>query len=82
MVSLSIRGITGWVNPFFLAVRRPWTISIVWGGLGAPFFVAPLGALSSGGSVVGGGSRWSAAVRDTPGRPTRQTPARTPWLQA
>ena len=42
MVSLSIRGMTGWVNPFFLARRRPGTLSVarrrsagaffVWGG--------------------------------------------------
>ena len=25
MVPLSISGMTGWVNPFFLAARRPWT---------------------------------------------------------
>ena len=27
-MSLSIMGMTGWVNPFFLAVRRPWTLSV------------------------------------------------------
>ena len=30
----------------------------------------------------GGGSRWSNATRDAPGRPTRQTQVRTPWLQS
>ena len=29
MVSLSIMGMTGWVNPFFLAVRRPWTLPVL-----------------------------------------------------
>jgi hypothetical protein len=28
MVPLSIRGMTGWVNPFFLTVQRPWTLSV------------------------------------------------------
>jgi glycosyltransferase involved in cell wall biosynthesis len=29
MVSLSIRGMTGWVNPCWLTVRRPWTLSVL-----------------------------------------------------
>jgi hypothetical protein len=28
MVSLSIMGMTGWVNLFFLAARRPWTLFV------------------------------------------------------
>jgi hypothetical protein len=28
MVPLSIMGMTGWVNPFYLAVRRPWTLFV------------------------------------------------------
>jgi hypothetical protein len=29
MVSLSIIGMTGWVNPCCLAMRRPWTLSVL-----------------------------------------------------
>jgi hypothetical protein len=39
MVSLSIRGMTGWVNPFFLAARRPWTFSVAWRRSAGAFFV-------------------------------------------
>jgi hypothetical protein len=39
MVSLSIRGMTGRVNPFFLAMRRPGTLSVVRRRFAAPFFV-------------------------------------------
>jgi hypothetical protein len=39
MVSLSIRGITGWVNPFFLAARRPWTLSVARRWSAGAFFV-------------------------------------------
>ena len=28
MVSLSIIGMTGWVNPLHVAVRRPWTLFV------------------------------------------------------
>jgi hypothetical protein len=53
MVSLSIRGMTGWVNPFFLAARRPGTLFVARRRSAGAFFVEPLGALLSGGSVVG-----------------------------
>jgi hypothetical protein len=69
MVSLSIIGMTGWVNPFFLAARRPWTLFVARRrSAGAFFCVDPLGALPSGGSAGGEGARWSAAARDAPGR--------------
>jgi hypothetical protein len=39
MVSLSIRGMTGWVNPFFLAMRRPGTLSVARRRSAGAFFV-------------------------------------------
>ena len=39
MVSLSIMGMTGWVNPFFLAVRRPGTLSVARRRSAGAFFV-------------------------------------------
>ena len=43
MVSTSIMGMTGWVNPFFLAVRRPGPLSIAGRRSAGAFFVANLG---------------------------------------
>jgi hypothetical protein len=39
MVPLSIMGMTGWVNPFFLATRRPWTLSVLRRRSAGAFFV-------------------------------------------
>jgi hypothetical protein len=54
MVSLSIRGMTGWVNPYSRLPSALGPSSSHGGGLRALFFVELLGALPSGGSVVGG----------------------------
>jgi hypothetical protein len=82
MVSLSIRGMTGWVNPFCLAMRRPWTRSVLRRRSAGAFFCGKPGGFDRWGRRrEGGGARWSAAVRDPPGRHTRPTQARTPWLQ-
>jgi hypothetical protein len=43
MVTLSIIGMTGWVNPFWLTVRRPGTLSVLRRRSGGAFFCA-LGA--------------------------------------
>jgi hypothetical protein len=74
MVPLSIRGMTGWVNPFFLPVQRPWTLSVARRRSAGAFFCGTLGGfalweLRHG----GGGARWSDAACDAPGRPTRHT---------
>jgi hypothetical protein len=66
MVSLSIIGITGWVNPLRVAVRRPWTLSVARRrSAGAFFCVAPLGALLSGDSVGVGEAHGGATPRGT-----------------
>jgi hypothetical protein len=39
MVSLSISGMLGWVNPFFLAARRPGTLSVARRRSAGAFFV-------------------------------------------
>jgi len=39
MVSLSIIGMTGWVNPLRVAVRRPGTLSVARRWSGGAFFV-------------------------------------------
>jgi hypothetical protein len=39
MVPLSVRGMTGWVNPFFLAIRRPGTLSVARRRSAGAFFV-------------------------------------------
>jgi hypothetical protein len=39
MVPLSIMGMTGWVNPFCLAVRRPGTLSVARRRSAGAFFV-------------------------------------------
>jgi hypothetical protein len=44
MVPLSIMGMTGWVNPFFLAMRRPWTLSVARRRSAGAFFVENPGA--------------------------------------
>jgi len=78
MVPLSIMGMTGWVNPCCLAVRRPWILFVArrWSA-GAFFCGPPRGFALWGLRRAGGGSRWSAAARDAPGRHN----GRTPWLQ-
>jgi hypothetical protein len=39
MASLSIMGMTGWVNPFYLTVRRPWTFFVARRRSAGAFFV-------------------------------------------
>jgi hypothetical protein len=39
MISLSILGMTGWVNPLRVAVRRPWTLSVARRRSAGAFFV-------------------------------------------
>jgi hypothetical protein len=39
MVTLSIIGMTGWVNPLRVAMRRPWTLSVLRRRSGGAFFV-------------------------------------------
>ena len=39
MVPLSIMGMTGWVNPSWLTVRRPWTLFVIWRRSAGAFFV-------------------------------------------
>jgi hypothetical protein len=53
MVSLSIMGMTGWVNPSWLLGALGPSLSRG-GGLWAPFFVENPGSLTSGGSVMWG----------------------------
>ena len=65
MVSLSIRGMTGWVNPFCLAVRRPWTLSVSRRGSAGAFFCETPGGIDLWGLHRGwGGSRWRDAARE------------------
>jgi hypothetical protein len=59
MVSLSIMGMTGWVNPFFLAARRPWTLFVARRRSAGAFFCGtPRGfdfwGLRRGGEAHGG----------------------------
>jgi hypothetical protein len=51
MVSLSIRGMTGWVSPFCLAARRPWTLFVARRRSAGAFFVWG-GSAGAGPSVV------------------------------
>ena len=82
MVPLSIMGMTGWVNPFFLVVRRPGTLSIARRRSTGAFFCGKSGSFDLWGlRRGGGGSRWSDAVCDAPGRHPRYTQDRTLWLQ-
>jgi hypothetical protein len=82
MVSLSIIGMTGWVNPLHVAVRRPGTLSVARRRSAGAFFCGTARGFDGRGCRRGaGGARWSAAARDAPGRPTRHPPARTSWLQ-
>jgi hypothetical protein len=50
--------------PFFLAVRRPWTLSVARRRSAGAFFCGKPGSLTSGGSAVWGGSRWRDAARE------------------
>ena len=52
MASISIIGMTGWVNPYSRLPGALGPSSSHGGGLRAPFFVANLGALTSWGSAV------------------------------
>jgi hypothetical protein len=68
MVSLSIIGMTGWVNPLRMAIRRPGTLSVARRWSGGAFFVrTPGGAGGVPKSVasrclMGAGSAgWTAA---------------------
>jgi hypothetical protein len=82
MVSLSIIGMTGWVNPLHVAVRRPGTLSVARRRSAGAFFCGTARGFDGRGCRRGaGGARWSAAARDAPGQPTRHPPARTAWLQ-
>jgi hypothetical protein len=53
MVSLSIMGMTGWVNPFCLAVRRPWTLSVARRGSAGAFFVENPAAFGHDTTAIG-----------------------------
>jgi hypothetical protein len=55
MVSLSIRGMTGWVNPLRVAVRRPWTLFVARRRSGGAFFVETLRGLCPLGTSAWGG---------------------------
>ena len=64
MVSLSIMGMTGWVNPSFLAIRRPWTFSVARRRSAGAFFCGKPGGFDLWGlRHVGGGSRWTPGVQ-------------------
>ena len=52
MVSISITGMTGWVNSYSRLPGALGPSSSHGGGLRAPFFVANLGSLPSGASAV------------------------------
>jgi hypothetical protein len=55
MVSLSIMGMPGWVNPFCLTVQRPGTLSVAWRRSAGAFFVwNPWGLCSLGAPSCGG----------------------------
>lgn len=43
MVSLSIIGIPYWGKPYFIAARRPWTVSVPWRRSESAFFIQPRG---------------------------------------
>ena len=82
MVPLSIRGMTGWVNPSFLALRRPWTFSVARRRSVGAFFCGKPGSFALWGlRHVGGGSRWKDAARAAPLWHTLNKTDRTPWLQ-
>jgi hypothetical protein len=82
MVPLSIMGMTGGVNLFFLAVWRPGTLSIARRRSTGAFFCGKSGSFDLWGlRRGGGGSRWSDAACDAPGRHPRYTQDRTLWLQ-
>jgi hypothetical protein len=54
MVPLSIMGMTGWVNPFFLVVRRPGTLSIARRRSTGAFFCGKSGSFDLWGLRRGG----------------------------
>ena len=82
MVSLSILGMPGWVNPFCLAVRRPGTLSLARRRSYGRFFCGKPGSFDLWGRRRGrGGSRWSDAACAAPGRHTRHPQDRTLRLQ-
>ena len=83
MVSLSILGMTGWVNPFCLAMRRPWTLFVARRWSKGAFFVANPGVFDLWGlRHVGGGSRWSDAACEAPGRHTSNTMSAHPGCRS
>jgi hypothetical protein len=49
MISLSIMGMTGWVNPLRVAVRRPGTLSVARRRSAGAFFCAVPGGFDFGG---------------------------------
>ena len=66
MVPLSILGMTGWVNPFFLAVRRPWPLAVARRWSAGAFFVAHPGAFGPDPTAID--TPGSKARRAAPGR--------------
>jgi hypothetical protein len=83
MVSLSIRGMPGWVNPFFLAARRPGTLSVARRRSAGAFFCGKSRVFDLWGlRRVGRGARRSDATRDAPGRPTLHTMTTRPGCKS
>ena len=66
MVPLSIMGMPDWVNPFCLAVRRPWTLSVARRRSAGAFFVAHPGAFGPDPTAID--TPVSKARRASPGR--------------
>ena len=65
MVPLSIMGMPGWVNPFCLAVRRPWTLSVARRRSAGAFFVENPGAFGHDTTAID--THVSKAIRASPG---------------
>jgi hypothetical protein len=70
MVSISISGMTGWVNPFFLAARRPWTTYVSRRRSADAFFYALVARFTS--QLV---ARFRACRSVSPGSRGQPTPA-------
>jgi hypothetical protein len=67
MVCLNIMGMTSWVNPFLMPVRRPWTLSVARRRPGGAFFCGKLEGFDLWGlRRVVGGSRWRDAAHEAP----------------
>jgi hypothetical protein len=65
MVSLSIMGMTGWVNPFFLAARRPWILSVARRRSAGAFFCGTPRGFDRWGLCHGGEAHGGAPPRVT-----------------